>query len=436
MRITVFFIALFCVLLGSAFAATYIIESDGSGDFPTIQDAVDAALDGDVILLADGTFMGNGNRDIDYRGKAIVIESQNGQPDVCVIDCQGSEAEQHRGFSFHSGEGSESILREITITGGYSTEWRGGGGICCDSVSSPRIMDCVFTENHASIGAGICLVNDSSPEIIDCVFHGNTAGSGGGIAGVHWDSAPTITGCVFSSNSTDYGGGVYFDTAAPTLVDCVFRDNRAEQHGGGLFFMECFMLPAIVDCVISRNSAGSHGGGMYLIYASPALSGCVIAENVSDGTGGGMRVEDSYSLAVTDCTLHANSAASGGGIALHDTEPVLENTIIAFSSEGEAVFCEQLAALTLNCCDVYGNAGGDWVGCIEGQNGVDGNFSADPIFCDPSNGDFTLHAGSPCLPGNHPDGYDCGLIGARNEGCGGTPIVETTWGAMKARFRD
>ena len=67
--------------------------------------------------------------------------------------------------------------------------------------------------------------------------------------------------------------------------------------------------------------------------------------------------------------------------------------------------------MMFSCCDVHGNAGGDWVGCIADQDGINGNFSADPLCCNDEGGDFTLRSDSPCLPGRHPDGEDCGLGG-------------------------
>jgi hypothetical protein len=116
----------------------------------------------------------------------------------------------------------------------------------------------------------------------------------------------------------------------------------------------------------------------------------------------------------------------------------VENTIIAYSASGGAVACEgATAAPSLYCCDIYGNAGGDWAGCIADQLGENGNISADPFFCDTDGGDFSVELCSPCLPGNHPDGYDCGgVIGALGEGCGcGTATTPSTWGTIKATYR-
>jgi len=66
------------------------------------------------------------------------------------------------------------------------------------------------------------------------------------------------------------------------------------------------------------------------------------------------------------------------------------NTIIAGSYDGPAVSCENNSDATLTCCDLYDNSGGDWVGCIADQLGVDGNISADPLFTDHIWGDFTI----------------------------------------------
>lgn len=117
--VTAFFLLLVLLALPEADsrAATYLVRPDGTGDFPNIQSAIDAARTGDTIELADGVFRGEGNRDIDYRGLAITVRSRSGDPESCTIDCEGTELDTHRGFFFLSGEGPESLLRDLTITG-------------------------------------------------------------------------------------------------------------------------------------------------------------------------------------------------------------------------------------------------------------------------------------------------------------------------------
>jgi len=142
----------------------------------------------------------------------------------------------------------------------------------------------------------------------------------------------------------------------------------------------------------------------------------------------------SASPTLTGCTLSGNQAAEGGAfVCAEDSTPTLAHCIIAFSQSGGAVYCEhEESQPLLECCDLYGNAGGDWVGCIADQYGVDGNFSADPLFCDAPTGDFTLASNSPCLPG----GNDCGeLIGAHGQGCEESLVKASSWGSIKAMHR-
>jgi hypothetical protein len=99
-------------------AATYLVNPEGTGDYPTIQAAVDAAEDEDTILLADGVFSGDGNRDIEYMGKAITVRSESGDPEQCIIDCGGTPEDFHRGFYFQGSELPNARLEGVTIRNG------------------------------------------------------------------------------------------------------------------------------------------------------------------------------------------------------------------------------------------------------------------------------------------------------------------------------
>jgi hypothetical protein len=115
-----------------------------------------------------------------------------------------------------------------------------------------------------------------------------------------------------------------------------------------------------------------------------------------------------------------NGASLGGGSLSLEVPMTLERSIIAFGSAGEAVHCAGDAATpVISCTDIHGNAGGDWTECIADQLGINGCFSADPLFCNVAAGDFTLAETSPCAPAHSPAG--CGLIGAQQVGCV-TPI--------------
>ena len=113
-------VAIAAVLAGvvACQAGIISVDDDGPADFATIQAAIDDADDGDTVLVADGTYTGNGNRDIDFHGKGITVKSQNG-PENCIIDCNGTESDGHRGVYFHSEEDCDSALIGFTISNGY-----------------------------------------------------------------------------------------------------------------------------------------------------------------------------------------------------------------------------------------------------------------------------------------------------------------------------
>ncbi len=98
---------------GSSFAAIIHVPAD----YPTIQAGIDAAVDGDEVLVADGVYTGDGNRDLDFHGKPITVRSNFGRPN-CIIDCDGTVEEPHRGFYFHSGETADSVAQGFRIRNG------------------------------------------------------------------------------------------------------------------------------------------------------------------------------------------------------------------------------------------------------------------------------------------------------------------------------
>lgn len=91
------------------------------GDYPTIRAAVDVALNGDEVVLADGVFTGEGNYNIDILGKTITVRSQSGNPNACIIDVPGEYNEiAQRGFYLSNYEGRNTIIRDITIMNGVA----------------------------------------------------------------------------------------------------------------------------------------------------------------------------------------------------------------------------------------------------------------------------------------------------------------------------
>ena len=349
-----------------------IITPYGHGTYATIQDAVDAAQSGDVIGLTNGTFTGNGNRDLDFHGKDLVLHSISGDPTLCIIELEGSSQDPHRAFYLRSGETRNAIIEGVTITGGHAKAGQyypggfGGVVVCGDyndyqANASPTFRNCVFTGNYAEWRGGVAYAWDGGPA-----------------------TSPLFVDCVFESN--DSNGAACASTRFGEYVGCHFRDNGDTDATIGV--IEC-MAATIAQCTLEGN------GGLRSIYCS-----------VDGGT------------VIDGCTIVENA----GGVKCIGSQPMLSNTIIADCSSGPAVDCSPTSPPTLICCDLHGNAGGDWTGGIESQLGVDGNVSEDPHFCYTGSADghpYTLHEASICLPTNHP--LNC-LIGAWPIGCPTTDV--------------
>jgi hypothetical protein len=444
----------FLVFASVASARTWYVKPDSTGDVPTLSVAVDSAsAQGDTVLLANGTFSGAGNREVDCLDKALVIVSESGNPDLCTIDCGCGYGcfERRTGIYFRSPESGAQRLEGVTLMGGC-------GAVVCEVGSRPEIVNCVFRNNKCvaaevgPAGAGMYCVDGSHPTVIDCVFEGNSAWVGGGL--VCGDCSATFINVSFIQNYAGAGAGAFVGNGA-TFANCLFKQNigggspMGPREGGGL---SCWGTVNLVDCVFRDNRCYMGPGGGLLYRGGSAsdcltLTRCTFTDNcVSYDYGGSLAMVGwhggSAEVIISGCTLvgSGNCGSSVGGGALHietDGSVILENTIIAFSDSGSAINCAGPGVPVLSCCDIYGNAGGDWVHPIEDQLGVNGNISADPLFCDTLGGDYRLETCSPCLPGNHPHGYDCGVpIGAHCSGCacrGAT--TATTWGAIKSMYR-
>lgn len=340
-------LAVLLVFVAAAFDATASVldvSPDGSGAYPDLQQALQAAQSGDTIRLADGLFTGPGNRNL-IVGGILTISSASGDAASCALDLQG----EGRGFLVYSLPGTLIRIEGITLRDGEprslpEDQLPGyGGGLAVKPLSPGgflHVENCVFEENAADAGGG-AFVWGGEALFRDCVFRANVATDGAGVY----------------SGQCGAGDGVRFDS-------CLFYDND-----------------------YPFESVGGYGAGVYYSRSVGRLE---------------------------NCTMAKNRAWLGGGILVStDSDVEVEGCLIAFSERGEglALFNGDVAIAR---SDIFGNAGGDWVGAIAPSLGIDCNFSADPFFCGMNEGDFSLRADSPCLPENN-DG--CGLIGALPVGC-------------------
>jgi hypothetical protein len=285
----------------------FTICPDGSGDLPTIQAAIDATLDGDVIELCDGTFRDEGNRDLLYNGKSITIRSASGDPARCIIDCEGSPATPHRGLGFDMDEGADAVLAGVTVTHGYAPvnpvgeHW--GGAIFCSTHAYPgaipTIRNCVFSENAAVDGGGAVYTSGDGGLIEGCTFLDNTSDArGGGISIV--SGVVTIRGCTLSGNSAAEGGGIhgYLESTASIERTIV----TFGESGGGVVCDETSTVT--VSCSDVYGNAGGDWSGR--LAGQEGTQGNLCADPVfCDATGG------NYTLSSTSPCLYAACGVMG-----------------------------------------------------------------------------------------------------------------------------
>jgi hypothetical protein len=366
-------------------------------EYPTIQEAIDAAETSDTVIVADGVYTGEHNRDIDFKGKTITVRSENG-PENCIINCQGNESEQHRAFYFCNGEDANSVLKGFTIMNGFT---HAGAGIkCCGS--SPTIRDCTISNNHADWGGGI-YCDSSSPEIADCVINDNDADDGGGIY-CNDHSSPTIRDCDISENDGGDGGGVKMRTfSCPTLINCILRGNFAND-GGGIFCTE-ESSAVITKCTFMENQA-SRAGALWIGYCDADVSNCLFVGNDAEDSGAGMLLHTSSST-ITHCLLVGNQADnSGGAMFNYNSSPMITNCILGDnqSPNGRQLLNRKDSLPTVSYCDIRGGLTSPSVVNELDSSVIDGggNINANPMFVDAVGGDYHLLGGSPAIDAGDP----------------------------------
>jgi hypothetical protein len=370
------------------------------GPKASIQAAINAAVNGNTVLVAMGTYAER----IDFLGKGIAVRAAG----AATIDGGGTGAV----VTFASGEGATSILEGFTITGGDSAPPVAGSGIRVQS-ASPTIRACVLTGNRSGLSTG----------------------SGGGM----WinSGSPLIDGCTITENrGYDGGGGIYVQSGSPRIVRCVIDRNTCTAgsgSGGGIAAQSASLL--IQGCTISGNLAGATGvgGGVSLVACQTTMDGCSVLSNNVDRAGGldvsggslrflrgtiahnsagfdgGLRLYGGATATIYNSLICRNVMALGGcsAVRVDDATAALVNCTVTHNTSGAAGFAvgSPPGAAVLSNCILWGNqsalgqAHGATITHSDVQGGYpgEGNIDADPLFASPVADDFTLQGTSACI---------------------------------------
>jgi len=337
------------------------------GDQPTIQAGINAAHDGDTVVVSPGTYLEN----IDFLGKAITVKSANGPSHTTIQGNSGNVT-----VTFSNGEQTNSVLKGFTLSGAGLPMTTG----VLILNSSPTVLGNRITANHWCDGSGIS-VSWGSPiirqNVITGNFHDQCSGGigGGGIAIIGGPNAQII-GNVISGNDGGNGfggGGISVDVGGtPTIMNNIITNNTATSGGAITTFNGTDAL--IVQNLIYNNHA-SQGSGIYFLVPSGAHGPTLVNNTIIGGTGS---------------TQGTAVFASG-----FDDQVQFYNNLLIGSSGQNAVYCDSTydpVPPTFTSNDAFSQGGTGLLGTCAGQGGTNGNISVDPQLVSKK-----LSAGSPAI---------------------------------------
>ena len=285
-----------------------------SSAYSHIQDALDAAEDGDTVWVGQGTYQVSG---LSLEGKTLVLASTHG-PRVTVLDATGTGPV----LTIEHGEPRDAEVRGFTLVGGRAE--RGGGIRITDS--SPTLTHLLVRDNTATIAGGGVAVSGGKPTFVSCTIAWNlnegAYGHGGGIAVT--DSSAKFTSCWITRNRImdGSGGGVYLSDARARFTNCRVEENEAVSGGG-------YQLEASEATIVGGEVVGNRadlGGGINLSFSDATLQNLSIHGN-EGGEGGGLYVKGGAPV-VENVVIMGNSAETGGGVRVAFSDLVLLQTLV------------------------------------------------------------------------------------------------------------
>jgi hypothetical protein len=361
-----FIIAVFALCRTAVSAQTLYVPS---GQYCTIQSAIDDADDGDTIVVSASTYQEN----INFLGKAVTVRSADpNDPNVVaatIID-GSNPVDPNIGsvVTFNSSEDANSVLTGFTIQNGSAqtdptVTWRlwtgnngdGGGALCTGA--SPTITKNVFKNCRAEYGGGgIFCHNNASPVITHNTFLSNYAGWYGGAVFARLNCSPTISNNTFKENQCDYlGGAVYLaDHSYSKITNNWFEKNDCERLYAGAIYYFVNSSPVIACNFFISNTAQTNGSAM----------------NMNANTSG-VVINNFFKSNATRASNGAAIRVSSGGYDLIANNVIVENVGVGVSTESGAV-------PVVKNNDVWGNTVSNYGGTLGDQTGINGNISDDP----------------------------------------------------------
>ena len=344
-----------CVVMMIVSTVTYATIIDVPGDYSTIQAGLNAATQGDTVLVQPGTYVENivwppvngiklfsagdsSNSVIDGNNTGRIISvTSTGNIDTSTV-IQGFRITH--GSSIQSGGGidcqnSSVTIRSCAIISNSANLY--GGGIACRDQSNSEVINCYISGNSAiTCGGGGIACLSSNPNIINCIIIGNQSlgehegGGGGGICFFYCN--PILTDVILIGNSAIYGGSIYICSSSPNLTDVTISGNTA-NYGGGICCFDCGSEgPILIDVTVTENTAYD-GGGIWCYWSSPTLLRVRVTRNTASNMAGGIALCFHSNPSIEHCTIAEN----------HDT------------LDGDGIFTIDNCLPTISYCNIFSN---------------------------------------------------------------------------------
>lgn len=383
---------------GTAMAANLNVPSE----YPTIQSALNAAQQDDIIQLADGTYSGDGNHDITMQGsfdyfypKRLTIKSQNG-PSNCIIDLGGN------GRFVRILNTGTTTIEGLTIRNGNTPD--PGGAIYINNPLSytypVTIKNCKFENNQAKANGGALFAEASTFNVIGSNFTNNivtktseyTSDGSGGAISVNGDQLFSVSDSVFENNiSSAFGGALFIrnresseNAIQQNIINTRFSGNKSNDGGAVMAFGRGEkLLVKLERCTMDNNQATSAGSAVRTYESQAILSSCLFTKNTiqSNVTSGGALYLPGTNNKITNCTITDNNC--GNNQIVLGSQSEVANSIIW--NNGRAAL-SGVSGITSYSNSILSN---DIPGCTSNC------IIADPQFTDAASGNYHLKSTSP-----------------------------------------